>query len=62
MKMKKIGRFFINLFTKNIGIKLLAIALAALTVVFININVAAAQKQNQNEKETYAISYVEKNL
>jgi hypothetical protein len=35
--MKKIGEFFVNLFTKNIGIKLLAIALSVLTVIFINL-------------------------
>ncbi len=34
--MKKIGRFILDLFTKNIGIKLLAILLAALSVIFIN--------------------------
>lgn len=35
--MKKIGKFFRDLFTKNIPIKLLAIVLAALTIVFINL-------------------------
>ena len=35
--MKKIGKFFKNLFTVNIGLKLLAIALAAIVVALINI-------------------------
>lgn len=35
--MKKVKQFFINLFTKDLGIKALAIGLAALTVVFINL-------------------------
>lgn len=35
--MKKIGQFFKDFFTKNIGIKLLAIALSVLTVIFINL-------------------------
>lgn len=35
--MKKFGQFLKDLFTKNIGIKLLAIALAAVVVVLINI-------------------------
>ncbi len=34
--MKRLKNFIINLFTKDIGIKVLAIVLAALTVVFIN--------------------------
>ncbi len=35
--MKKFGKFLKDVFTKNIGIKLLALLLAALAVVFINI-------------------------
>lgn len=35
--MKKFGQFLKNLFTKNVGIKLLAIFLAACAVVLINI-------------------------
>lgn len=35
--MKKFGKFLKNLFTKNIGIKLLALFLAACAVVLINI-------------------------
>ncbi len=35
--MKKLGKFLKDLFTKNIGIKLLALFLAACTVVLINI-------------------------
>lgn len=35
--MKKIGKFFVNLFTKNWSIKLLAIALAIFTVIFVNL-------------------------
>lgn len=35
--MKKFNKFLSDLFTKNIGIKLLAIAVAALVVAFINI-------------------------
>lgn len=35
--MKNIGRFFKNLFTKNIGLKLLAAIVAAVCVVLINL-------------------------
>lgn len=35
--MKKIGKFFYNLFVKNIGIKILALVLAAVAVALINI-------------------------
>lgn len=35
--MKKFGQFLKNLFTVNIGLKLLAIALGAIVVVLINI-------------------------
>ena len=35
--MKNFGKFLKDVFTKNIGIKILALALAALAVVFINI-------------------------
>ena len=35
--MRKIGKFLAEFFTKNIGIKLLALALAAIAVVLINI-------------------------
>ena len=35
--MKKIGKFFKNLFTVNIGLKLLAIALALVVVALIYI-------------------------
>ncbi len=35
--MKKFGKFVLGLFTKNIGIKLLALVLAALAVAMINI-------------------------
>lgn len=35
--MKKFGKFLKDLFTKNIGIKLLALVLAAIAVVLINI-------------------------
>ncbi len=35
--MKKFGKFLSELFTVNIGIKLLAIGLAAVVVAFINI-------------------------
>ncbi len=35
--MNKIGKFFKDLLTKNIPVKLLAIVLAALTVMFINL-------------------------
>lgn len=35
--MKKIGKFFAGLFTKNTGIKFLALIVAALTVAFINL-------------------------
>ena len=36
--MKKLKEFFVNLFTKNWGIKLLALVLAAAAVVLVNIN------------------------
>lgn len=36
--MKKLKDFFVNLFTKNIAIKLLSIALAAIAVILINVN------------------------
>lgn len=35
--MKKFGQFFLDLFTKNIPIKLLALAVAAIAVIFINV-------------------------
>jgi hypothetical protein len=35
--MKKIGKFFKDLFTKNIGLKFLALVLAVFAVVFINL-------------------------
>lgn len=35
--MKKFGKFLSDLFTKNVGLKLLAILLAAVVVVLINI-------------------------
>ena len=35
--MKKFGKFLLNCFTKNIGIKILAIVVAAVAVAFINI-------------------------
>lgn len=35
--MKKFGKFLKDVFTKNIGIKLLAIVLAAIAVVLVNI-------------------------
>lgn len=35
--MKKFGQFLKDVFTKNIGIKLLAIFLAAVAVVFVNL-------------------------
>lgn len=35
--MKKFGKFLKDLFTKNFGIKLLALVLAAIAVVLINI-------------------------
>lgn len=35
--MKKFGKFLLDLFTKNIVIKLLAIVLAAIAVALINI-------------------------
>ena len=35
--MKKFRAFLVNLFTKNIGIKLSAIAIAALVVIFLNL-------------------------
>jgi len=35
--MKKFGKFLSDLFTKNIGLKLLAILLAAVVVVLINV-------------------------
>jgi hypothetical protein len=35
--MEKVKEFFVNLFTKNIIIKLLAIVLAVLTTIFINL-------------------------
>ena len=35
--MKKFGQFLKDLFTKNIGIKILAFVLAVLAVAFINI-------------------------
>jgi len=35
--MKKLGKFLLNVFTKDIPIKLLALAMAAITVVFINL-------------------------
>lgn len=35
--MKKFNKILKDIFTKNIGLKLLAILVAALTVVFINI-------------------------
>lgn len=35
--MNKFGKFLKDLFTKDIGIKILAIALAVITVIFINI-------------------------
>ena len=35
--MKKFGKFMKDLFTKNIGLKILALVLAAVAVVLINI-------------------------
>lgn len=35
--MKKFGKILKNVFTKNLGIKLLALLLAAVTVVLINL-------------------------
>lgn len=35
--MKKSGKFFKDLFTKNIPIKLLAVAMAVVTVVLLNL-------------------------
>ncbi len=35
--MKKFGKFVLGIFTKNIGIKILALALAAIAVAMINI-------------------------
>lgn len=35
--MKNFGRFLLNLFTKDVPIKLLAILIGALTVLFINL-------------------------
>lgn len=35
--MKKIGKFFLNLLTKDIPIKLLALIIGAITVLFINL-------------------------
>ena len=35
--MKKFGKFIVGIFTKNVGIKILAIVLAALAVALINI-------------------------
>ena len=35
--MKKFGKFLKDVFTKNIGIKLLALVLAAIAVVLVNI-------------------------
>ena len=35
--MRKIGKFVKDFFTKNVGIKLLALALAAIAVALINI-------------------------
>ncbi len=35
--MKKFAKVLKDLFTKNIGLKILALALAAISVVFINI-------------------------
>lgn len=35
--MKKFGKFIVGIFTKNIGIKILAVVLAALAVALINI-------------------------
>lgn len=35
--MKKVAKFLKDLFTKNIGLKILAIVLAAIAVAFINI-------------------------
>lgn len=35
--MDKIAKFFLDLFTKNIPIKLLAIVLSALVVILINL-------------------------
>jgi hypothetical protein len=37
IRMKKIGQFFKDFFTKNIDIKLLAVGLSILTVIFINL-------------------------
>lgn len=35
--MKKFKNFFINLFTKHVGIKILAVVVAAFTVLLLNI-------------------------
>ncbi len=35
--MKKFGKFIVSVFTKNIGIKILALVLAAIAVALINI-------------------------
>ena len=35
--MKKFGKFIVGVFTKNIGIKILALVLAAIDVALINI-------------------------
>ena len=53
--MKKIGKFFLNLFTKNIGLKILALVLAAIAVAFINIKPFA---DKSGEEETEAVAAV----
>lgn len=37
--MKKLKEFFVNLLTKNWGIKLLALVLAAVVVILVNVNI-----------------------
>lgn len=53
--MKKFGKFLKDLFTKNIGLKILAIILAAVAVVMINIPDDKVDNEN-NQNSAYITS------
>ncbi len=52
--MKKFGKFLKDVFTKNIGIKILAIVLAAIAVALINI-VPAEKEKTESESAAYVV-------
>lgn len=53
--MKKFGKFLLGIFTKNIGIKILAVVLALFAVAFINI--PATADENEKEQTSAVVEY-----